>query len=112
MPPIGVSAIGSECGHLSYQVSRFIPLRFARASRICTAASGHQHYAKVRSHGEGARKQPQNHIRRGAGRNVVILGLAPQQQVAHASAGQISLIPGGAQGCDDLESRVEFVRGG
>ena len=112
MPAVRICAIGSESSHLSYQISRFILLCGVRASGICTVAGGHQHYAKVRSHGKRARKHLQNHIRRGAGRNVVVLGLAPQQQVAHASAGQISLIPGGAQGCDDLESRVKFVSGG
>ena len=112
MPPIRVSAIGAERRHLGYHISRFLPLRFARAIGICTAAGCHQHYAKMRSHGKRARKHLQNHIWRGRGRHIVVFRLSAQQQIAHASAGQISLIPGGAQGCDDLESRVKFVSGG
>jgi hypothetical protein len=47
-----------------------------------------------------------------AGCHVVVLGLAAQQQIAHAAARKIRLIAGGAQLGHDPQGRIELARGG
>ena len=52
----------------------------------------HQHHSELRAHCIGLRKDPHDFIRRGIGSDVVVGGLATQQQIAHASADEIGLV--------------------
>jgi hypothetical protein len=45
-----------------------------------------------------------------AGRNVVVSGLAAEQQVADASTGEVGLVPACAQGADDFGGVLFGVR--
>jgi hypothetical protein len=56
---------------------------------------GDQHDAKVRSDGKGPRKEVENDVGRGAGGDVVVGGLAAEEQIADTAAGEISLVAGG-----------------
>jgi len=81
---VGVGAVGAERGHFRGQI-------------IVAIAVGYKDHSEVGSHGKRPGKQPQHHLRRRAGGHVKISWLAAQQQIAHAAAGEISLIACRAQ---------------
>jgi hypothetical protein len=56
-----------------------------------------EHDAEMRAYLSGIRKQAHDTIGRRIGRDVEVLGCDAEQQVAHASADQPCLVPGGAQ---------------
>ena len=56
----------------------------------------HQHDAEVRAHAAGPREQVHDAVGAGVGGDVVVLRLAPEQQVAHTSADQPGLVAGRA----------------
>ena len=94
------------------------PSEYARSDRnVATsvtesrASSGlwrNQHHSKMRAHGKRPRKHLQHHIRRRARRHVVVRRLAPQQQIAHASAREIRLVPPRAQRLHNPQRRFEL----
>jgi hypothetical protein len=97
MPPIGISAIGTKCRHLRREVAVALVVR-------------HEHHPKMRAHCKRPLEHAQHHIRRGAGGHVIIRGLATQQQIAHAAAGQIGLEAGRAQLFHHRKRRLELAR--
>ncbi len=64
----------------------------------------------MRAYGKGLLEQGEHLIRRRAGGDVEVLGLAAQQQVAHATADEVSLMAGGAQPGDDLRCCMPVLR--
>ena len=60
-----------------------------------------QHDPELRAHGIGFGKDTHDLIRRGIGGNIVVIGLAPEQEVAHATAHHISLMIVFAQRAND-----------
>src|SRR5208282_5115434 len=54
-------------------------------------------YAKLRTHGQTAREKLLDAVRRGIGRDVVVGRLAPEQNVAHTSADEVSLVARASQ---------------
>ena len=61
----------------------------------------HQYHAELRANRIGLRENAHHLFRRRVRRYVIILRLAPEQQIAHASTHQISLKAALAQGLDD-----------
>ena len=103
MAAIGVRAVGAErcdLGHASFFDRSVLALRRDRRRN--------QHHAEVRAHRKGARKHFQHHIRSRGSRDVVVLRLAAQQQIAHAPAGEIGLVARRAQGLEDLQCCFEL----
>ena len=70
----------------------------------------HQNHAEVRADQAGVGEQVHDAVRPRVGRDVEILGARPEQQIAHATADEPGLVPGGAQPCDDL-ARQRFRLG-
>ena len=68
-------------------------------------ASLDQHHAKMRTHRKGSREEREHLLGPRAGGDIEVLRLAAQQQVAHTSADEIGLMPGGAQFADNLRRR-------
>ena len=62
----------------------------------------HQHDSKLRAHRVGFGKDPHHLVGRGVGGDVVIGGLAAEQQVAHASADEVGLVAVLAQSANNL----------
>ncbi len=85
---IGVVAIAAEGGDLH-----------------AGAVAAHQHHAEMRAHAPGAREQLQQALGRRVGGHVEILGLGAQQQIAHTTAHQPSLVAGLAERGDDVASQ-------
>jgi hypothetical protein len=90
---VGVGAVGAEGGYFS-QGGYAIEL------------SGNQHYAEVSANGEGAWEEIKNDAGSGRGGDIVVLGLAAEQQIAHAAACEIGLM------AFFLESAQDSVCGG
>jgi hypothetical protein len=81
-------------------------------SGIRSIAGSDKNYSEVRSDGKGAREEVEDDVGRGRGGYVVVTGLAAEEQVADAAAGEITLMASGAQGRDDLQGRIELGRDG
>ena len=80
MAAVGIGQVGAEGRDFGHEAGIF---RLRR----------NQDHSEVRAHGKGPRKQVEHHVGRRAGGHVVVGRLAPQQQIAHASAGEIRLVP-------------------
>ena len=104
MAAVGVEAVGAEGGDLRHFIPRF---RFCR-----TAGGGDKNDAEVSADGKGAGKEIKDDLRRGRSCDVVVVRLAAKQQIAHAAAGEIGLVAGLTQRCDDPEGGVELGVGG
>jgi hypothetical protein len=50
-------------------------------------AGSHQHNAEVRSDGKCAREEVKYDVGRGGGGNIIVVGLAAEEQVANAASG-------------------------
>ena len=72
--------VGAEGGDLDHLV-------------LAPAAKHHVHDAKAPPDDEGAPEQLLDLLGRGAGGDVEILGLEPQQQIAHRAADDVGLVP-------------------
>ncbi len=70
----------------------------------------HQHDTEVSAHGEGAGKHPEHTVRGGAGGDIEVGGLAAQQEIAHASAGEICGVAGSAEMFDNARGRLLTCR--
>ena len=71
---------------------------------------GHKHDAEVGAHRERAGKHAENKVGSGGGGHVVVDGIEPQQEVAHAAAREIGLVAIGAESLDDAEGSFELAR--
>ena len=81
---VGVSALAAKGGNLRHNFSTLIA--------VC-----HQHYAKMRAYREGAGEHLQNGIWTRIRRHVIVGGIVPEQQIAHAATGVVSLVALGAK---------------
>ena len=88
MPAVQVIVIAAEGGHLHL-----------------VEHVAHQHHAEVRAHPPRAREQIHDAVRPRVRRDVEILGLHPQQQVAHTPAYQERLVSHSAQLGDHLSCK-------
>jgi hypothetical protein len=70
---------------------------------------GDNHDAEFRSDGEAIRKQFLHAIGRGVGGDVVVDRLAPEQNIAHAAAGEIGLMAAIAQDAADVVGELAAV---
>ena len=66
----------------------------------------YQYDSKLRTDRVGLGKDAHHVVWRGIGRDIVICGLAPKQQIAHASADQVGLVPAPAQGINDRDGEL------
>jgi len=64
------------------------------------------------SNGKGAWKKIEDEVGRGGGGHVIVLRFAAQQEIAHAAAGEIGLMAGGAQCFHDMQCGIELACGG
>ena len=80
MAAIGVAHVGAKRGHLDLR-----------------GIVDNNDHAKLRAHREAAGKELLHALGGGVGRNVVVGGLAAEQEVANTPAHQISLMASGAQ---------------
>ncbi len=97
MPPVQIDAIRPERGNLGHAAFRNRTL-FAAG----TQTGGNQHDTKVSAHGKCVRKHLEHNVRSGRSGYVIVLGRAPQQQIAHATAREIGFETMGAQGLNDV----------
>ena len=74
-PAVGVIVVAAKRGHLHLR-----------------AGVAHQHHAEVRAHLSRFGEQVHDALGARVGRDVEILGLGPQQQVAHRAAHQVCLV--------------------
>ena len=88
MAAITVADIAAEGGDLD-GIAACIPHR-------------HQHHSKLRAYCVGFREDPHHLVGRSIGGDVVVGGLAPQQQIAHTSADEVGLVAVLAQGANNL----------
>jgi hypothetical protein len=101
MPPIRISPIRPERRHLRQNPS----------SSSSAAPSATSTTPKCAPTANVLSEQPQHHIRRRARRHVVVLRLASQQQIPHAAAGEVRLIPPAARSSPTIpQSRIELSR--
>jgi len=63
-------------------------------------------HAEMRTHGKGLLEQGEDQIRWRAGRDVVVVRLAPQQQVAYTTAHEVCVVTRNAQPGHDLRCRI------
>ena len=63
---------------------------------------GHEHDSELLADGERLREDLHDLLRSRVGRNVIVGGLAAQQQVADASAGEVGLVSAFAKGANDF----------
>ena len=70
----------------------------------------HQHHSKLRAHRVGFGKDPHDLVGRGVGGDVVIGGLAAEQQIAHASANEVCLVAVLAQSANNLLGELFGLR--
>ena len=89
-PSVGVGAITAKGSDFGYDLLAARPL------------TADQDNTKMRAYGKGLLEHGKHLIRRGTGGDVEVLGLAAQQQVAHATANEIGLVAGGAEPGNDL----------
>src|ERR1700733_3802609 len=79
MAAVGVGSVGAEGGD------------FGKGG-LAVEFGGDQHNSEVCAYGEGAREKIEDDIGRGRSGYVVVLGLATEEQVANAAAGQVGLV--------------------
>jgi hypothetical protein len=65
-----------------------------------------QHHAELFSDPDCLGEDGADFVGGGAGGHVEVIGLDSQQPVAHAAAGQVGLMAGGAQFGDDFERQL------
>src|SRR5262249_49672386 len=70
---------------------RFLTVRGPKRFPL-TFRQRYQHHAELRADGIGVGKDAHDLVGRGVGRDVVVSGLALEQQIAHTSANEISLM--------------------
>lgn len=98
MPPVRINAVRSKRCHLGH-TPLFDRAFFAGSPDL----RSHQNHAKMRTNRKRARKHVENDVRRRRSRNVVVLGLATEQQIAHATPGKVGLMARRAQGLQDVQ---------
>ncbi len=103
---VGVSAVGAEGGDLNGH------LRWGGLFGCTLRLGSHEDDAEVGADGESAREHVEDDVGAGAGGDVVVLGLAAEEQVADAAPGEVSLKARGAQRGEDAAGGGELVRGG
>jgi hypothetical protein len=74
-----------------------VPITVVAAERGDFNVLSDDHHAKMSANQIGAREKSQNFVRRGAGGNVEVLGGRPEEQIADATADQISAVAAGMQ---------------
>ena len=89
MPPIAVLAVGSERGHLDG-----VPFR------------PDEHHAEGLAHALGPAEELLDLRRPRVGRDVVVGRIVPPEAVAHATAGTVRHVAGGAELAHDLHRRA------
>ena len=88
---------------------RFVAFVFLRV--LCGISfEGHQYDSELLAYGEGLGEDLHDLPRSCVGRNVVVGGLAAEQQVADTSAGEVGLVPAFAQRVDDFGGVLFGVR--
>ena len=70
----------------------------------------HQHHSKLRAHRVGFGKDPHHLVRRRVGGDVVIGGLAAEQQVPNASADEVCLVAVLAQSASNLFGELSDLK--
>jgi len=98
MTAIGVADIGAEGCYLDD--GNFLIRAYRRRAGV-VLRKRHQDYAKLRAYSESLREDFHYLLRSGIGGNVVVSGLAMQQQIAHASADEVGLVAALTQDADD-----------
>ena len=68
--------------------------------------------AELRADRDGSGKEGLYGLGRGVGRDVVVERLPAEEAIAHASAGEVGVVPGVAQAPEDLSRRAEDVHWG
>ena len=101
MAAVEIGSVGAEGGDLDVALIARISQRFQR----------HQHHSELRADGVGLGKDAHDLVGRGRGGNVVIGGLAAQQQIAHASAHPQSLVAVAAEKPDGCERGFALGKG-
>src|SRR6266571_1735148 len=105
MASVGVQAVAAKSGDFNYGVLRK-GRRFRCGGRPGAITYRHQDYPKLRAHGIGFRNELHYLLRGCVSGNIVVGWVAAEQKIAHASPYQVRLMPGLAQGANDLESAV------
>ncbi len=92
---VRVAHVGAE--RRDFHLNRFLSW-VGHFSRICRDDD----YPKLRSDGQTAGEKLLDAIRRGVGGYVIVDRLAAEENVAHATADEVCLVTGGAQGSADV----------
>src|SRR6201993_3665977 len=75
-------------------------------SGVVLARNRHQHDAELGSRGIRFRENPHDLLGRGVSGDVIVSGLATEQQIAHAAAAEVSLVAAVSQGGDNRDSEL------
>ena len=116
MAAVGVQAIAAEGGDFDDFLVRFGlgqagKVAFFRSGLTCGVFGGrpgpggshrHQDDTELGSDGPGLGKNMHDLLRSGVGGDVKVGGRAPEQEIAHASADKVCLVPALPQGADDF----------
>src|SRR5271156_2189922 len=108
MTAVAVSDVAAKCGNLDH-----IALGGDVTSYVSTGFCGnvflrrrHEHYAELHADGVGFWKDAHDLIGGRVGRDVVIGGLAAEQQIAYTPSDEIRFVTALPQGADDRDGKV------
>jgi N6-L-threonylcarbamoyladenine synthase len=107
---VRVCGVGAEGGDLGHGVARAGIGGVLERRNLVESFVGNENDAKVSADGERAREQVEDDVGCGGGGHVVVDGIAAEQQVADAAAGEQRLVTRSAKGFDDAQGSLELAR--